>query len=101
MSNSMTEYKSNSTETTLQRQALIRRFLRHEPNGLTVTEIADDLGLTSSLTLYHLKKMAATYQLVLVPELYKGPGGLRYRAWNPARLREASAGLRGRLTRAA
>lgn len=50
--------------------------------GFTVSEIGRALGMSRQLVLYHVKKMAATAQLVMVLEPCIGNGGVQFRVWD-------------------
>lgn len=75
-------YRSASTPATLKKQAAIRELLLLAGEGLTVAEIGRALGISRQLALYHVKKMAATYQLTMVLEPCLGNGGLQYKCWD-------------------
>lgn len=79
-------WKSASTPRTLMYQARVRWLLEHSEEGMPVKEMAADLGISRQLMLYHVKKMAATGQIVLVFEPCADNGGLRLRAWNAMQL---------------
>ncbi len=74
-------YRSASTSATLAKQAVIRELLA---TGLpfTVRAIGDALGISRQLALYHIKKMAATHQLVMMLEPCDLNGGLQFRVWD-------------------
>jgi len=78
-------YRSGSTAGTLQKQAAIRELLA---TGISfdVRSIGEALGISRQLALYHVKKMAATAQLVMVLEPCELNGGLRYRVWDESAL---------------
>jgi predicted transcriptional regulator len=79
-------WRSASTPKTLMLQARIRWLLERADEGFTVRELAGELGISRQLALYHLKKMAATTQLVMVLEPCLESGGLRFRCWNEMRM---------------
>lgn len=79
-------WKSSSTPRTLMYQARVRWLLEHSDEGMTIKELAADLGISRQLMLYHVKKMAATGQIVLVFEPCAENGGLRLRTWNHMQL---------------
>lgn len=79
-------YRSRSTRRTLDRQEIIRELLATTPGGLTVAEVGAALGISRQLALYHVKKMAATYQLTMQLEPCLGNGGLQYRCWDEMQL---------------
>jgi hypothetical protein len=92
-------YASKSTRATLQKQAAIRELLASTPGGLSVAEVGAALGMSRQLALYHLKKMAATFQLTMQLEPCLGNGGLQFRCWDDMQLavryaRRFSAGAR-------
>lgn len=75
-------YRSSSQPKTLELQAVVRTVLRKSGTGFTVRELGESLGISRQLALYHLKKMAATAQLVMILEPCSESGGLRYRCWD-------------------
>lgn len=79
-------YASKSTPKTLKLQAEALRWARAADDGWTVTEMATILGISRQLCLYHIKKMVATGQLVMVLEPCEGNGGLQYRIWDRTQL---------------
>lgn len=81
-----TNYRSRSTPATLQKQARIRALLEQTPGGLTVAEVGQALGISRQLALYHVKKLAAAYGLVMVLEPCLENGGLQYRCWDDVQL---------------
>lgn len=80
-----TNWRSSSTPATLRKQAAIRELLA---TGIpfTVRAIGEALGMSRQLSLYHIKKMAASYQLVMVLEPCEVNGGLQYRVWDESAL---------------
>lgn len=79
-------YKSKSTPKTLRLQADIRRWLRVADEGFTVSEMAALIGISRQLCLYHVKKMAATSQIVMMLEPCDGNGGLQYKLWDATQM---------------
>jgi AraC-like DNA-binding protein len=79
-------WRSASTPKTITLQARIRAILSHADEGFTVRELAVELGMSRQLCLYHVKKMAATSQLVMILEPCLESGGLRFRVWNELRM---------------
>lgn len=77
-----TNWRSASTPKTIALQARIRWILEHSDDGLTVRELAAELGMSRQLCLYHVKKMAATAQCIMMLEPCLESGGLRFRCWN-------------------
>lgn len=75
-------YRSRSTAATLAKQQRIRALLESTPGGLTVAELGQALGISRQLALYHVKKLAAVYGLVMVLEPCLENGGLQYRCWD-------------------
>ena len=73
-------YKSTNRKGTEEKQRLIRELLA---SGLpfTVRAIGVALGISRQLALYHVKKMAATSQLVMMLEPCERNGGLQFRCW--------------------
>lgn len=78
-------WRSSSTAATLRKQTAIRELLA-AGIPFTVRAIGDALGMSRQLALYHVKKMAATSQLVMVLEPCDGNGGLQYRVWDESAL---------------
>lgn len=78
-------WRSSSTRATLAKQAAIRELLAA---GLpfTVRAIGEAMGMSRQLALYHVKKMAADAQLVMVLEPCERNGGLQYRVWDESAL---------------
>jgi hypothetical protein len=78
-------WRSGSTPATLHKQAAIRELLA---TGLpfTVRAIGEALGMSRQLALYHVKKMAATGQLVMMLEPCDINGGLQYKVWDESAL---------------
>lgn len=79
-------YQSRSTPATVRKQQEILRWVRVADEGFTITEIAALLGISRQLCLYHVKKMAAISQLVMVLEPCDGNGGLQYKVWDHTQL---------------
>lgn len=78
-------YRSPSTPATLAKQAAIRELLA---TGLSfsVRAIGEALGISRQLALYHVKKMAASAQLIMMLEPCDANGGLQYRVWDEGAL---------------
>jgi hypothetical protein len=78
-------WRSSSSAKTLEKQLLIRELLA---TGLSfsVRAIGEALGISRQLALYHVKKMAASAQLVMVLEPCERNGGLQYRVWDESAL---------------
>jgi hypothetical protein len=79
------DYRSANRKGTDQKQEAIRELLAA---GLpfTVKSIGVALGISRQLALYHVKKMAATGQLVMMLEPCERNGGLQFRVWSEAAL---------------
>lgn len=75
-------YRSANKPATVRKQARIRELLSLVGEGFTVAEIGRALGISRQLALYHVKKMAAQAQLVMVLEPCVGNGGVQYRVWD-------------------
>lgn len=75
-------YRSSSTPATAKKQERIRELLALAGEGFTISEIGRALGMSRQLALYHIKKMAATAQLVMVLEPCIGNGGVQFRVWD-------------------
>lgn len=78
-------WRSSSTPATLRKQAAIRELLA-AGIPFTVRAIGEALGMSRQLALYHIKKMAASHQLVMVLEPCDANGGLQYRVWDEGAL---------------
>jgi hypothetical protein len=78
-------WRSGSTPATLKKQAAIRELLA-TGISFTVRAIGEALGMSRQLALYHIKKMAATHQLVMMLEPCDVNGGLQYRVWDEGAL---------------
>lgn len=79
---SKVNYRSSSTRATVKKQERIRELLMLAGEGFTISEIGRALGMSRQLALYHVKKMAATAQLVMVLEPCIGNGGVQFRVWD-------------------
>lgn len=75
-------YRSPSRPSTIEKQNAILMLLARAGEGLSVSELATLLGISRQLCLYHVKKMAATSQLVMQLEPCVGNGGLQFRLWD-------------------
>ncbi len=67
---------------TLRKYSRIRAILAQLNDGLTVREVGKALGMSRQLALYHLKRMVALGQLVMVLEPCVDNGAVRYRCWD-------------------
>jgi hypothetical protein len=85
-------YRARSTPRTQAKHDLIGAILFATRDGLSVAEIGKAVGMSRQLALYHVKKMAAAYGLVMVLEPCLGNGGLQFRCWDATRLAEHYAG---------
>jgi hypothetical protein len=79
-------YKARNRPGTVQKQEAIARWLRAGDEGFTVSELAALLGISRQLCLYHVKKMAAQAQIVMILEPCDGNGGLQYKVWDKTQL---------------
>lgn len=79
---SKTNFHARNQQKTLDKQNAILQILVQEGDGLIISELAEKLGISRQLCLYHVKKMAASFQLKLELEPCIGNGGLRYRIWD-------------------
>lgn len=70
----------------MEKQNTLILWLAETRDGLTIRDVSDVLSITRQSALYHVKKMAATSQLVLVLEPCVENRGLRYRAWDEEHL---------------
>jgi DNA-binding CsgD family transcriptional regulator len=75
-------YRSANTPATVKKQERIRELLSLAGEGFTITEIGRALGISRQLALYHVKKMAAQAQLVMILEPCIGNGGVQFRVWD-------------------
>jgi hypothetical protein len=85
-------YRARSTPRTQAKHDLIAAILFATRDGLSVAEIGKAVGMSRQLALYHVKKMAAAYGLVMVLEPCLGNGGLQFRCWDSTRLAEHYSG---------
>lgn len=67
-------------------QDRIAAILARCEGGLIVRELAELLGVSRQLALYHLKKLAARAGVVMVLEPCAENGGLRFRCWDDTAL---------------
>lgn len=79
-------YASRSTAATLRKQEAILTFLELAGEGATVTELGAALGVSRQLALYHIKKMAASSQLMMLLEPCLENGGLQFKVWKQEHL---------------
>lgn len=74
-------WQSKNRGRTDELQASIREWLRTFEEGFSVKDLASTLNISRQLCLYHLKKMAATSQLVMALEPCEDNGGLQFHVW--------------------
>lgn len=74
-------YRSRSSAGTQRKHRVIASLLL-SGEGLTLREIGRALGMSRQLVLYHVKKMAAEGQLVMVVEACEANSGIQFRVWN-------------------
>lgn len=86
-------YHSRSRASTLAKQNLVLAHIATQGDGLTVVEVAALLGCSRQLALYHVKKMVATSQLVMVLEPCRENGGVRFRCWDVTTLARRMASV--------
>jgi hypothetical protein len=79
-------WASRSTARTLDRQDMIERVLQCAQKGLTVRELAIEVGISRQLALYHVKKLVAAKQIAMLLEPCEINGQLQFRVWHPAAL---------------
>jgi len=74
-------YRAANRKGTTRKQEEIRQLLA---TGLpfSVKAVGVALGISRQLALYHVKKMAATGQLVMVLEPCERNGGLQFKVWS-------------------
>lgn len=75
-------YAAKPTAKSLRLWAEIGDWLGLFNDGLTVSELANALGIGRQLCLYHVKRLAASKGLVMVLEPCLDNGGLRFRVWS-------------------
>lgn len=75
-------YQSRSSAKTVVLQERVRSLLARSHNGFTVTELGAELGISRQLALYHLKKMVATGQILMLLEPCRENSGVRFRCWD-------------------
>lgn len=88
-------YHSKSRPATVEKQNLILEQITRRQDGMTVVEVAELLGVSRQLALYHIKKMVATSQLVVVLEPCRDNGGVRFRCWDVVVLARRMAAVAG------
>lgn len=76
-------WASRSTARTLDRQDVIERVLQAARSGLTVRELAVEVGVSRQLALYHVKKLVAAKQIAMLLEPCAINGQLQFRVWHP------------------
>lgn len=74
--------KNYVTPATLRKYSRIVAILGQLQEGLTVRELGKALGMSRQLALYHLKRMAALGEIVMVLEPCEENGGVRFRCWD-------------------
>lgn len=79
-------YRSESTLATLAKQEAILRWTRKCTDGFSISEIAALLGVSRQLALYHLKKLAAAGELVMILGPCDSNSGLQYRIWDETQM---------------
>lgn len=61
---------------------MVREVLRLVGDGLTVSEIGKALGCSRQLALYHVKKMTAAGQVVMVLGPCEANNGVQFKVWD-------------------
>jgi hypothetical protein len=79
-------WASRSTASTLDRQDVVERVLRAALSGLTVRELAVEVGISRQLALYHVKKLVAAKRIAMMLEPCAINGQLQFRVWHPTTL---------------
>lgn len=74
-------WQSKNRGRTSKLQSEIHEWLSIVGEGFSVSQLAGLMGVSRQLMLYHLKKMAATRQLVMALEPCEGNGGLQFHIW--------------------
>lgn len=75
-------YRSRNQPKTSALQERVRSLLARSHNGFTVSELGSELGISRQLALYHLKKMVATGQILMLLEPCRENSGVRFRCWD-------------------
>jgi DNA-binding CsgD family transcriptional regulator len=79
-------YHGRSSAKTVVLQARVRELLARSHSGFTVSQLGEELGISRQLALYHLKKMVATGQILMVLEPCRENSGVRFRCWDLAQM---------------
>jgi DNA-binding Lrp family transcriptional regulator len=82
---------------TINLEARLLAELADEPEGMTMRELGDELGIGRVDAAYHCKRLAAEGSLKLELEPCEENSGLRLRAWDPAHLARKVAGRFSRI----
>lgn len=77
----LVDWRSKNRGRTAELQTEIHGWLDIIGEGFTVKALAELVGISRQLMLYHLKKMAATRQLVMALEPCEVNGGLQFHVW--------------------
>jgi hypothetical protein len=77
---------------TINLEARLLAELVATPEGMTMRELGDELGIGRVDAAYHCKRLAAEGALKLELEPCEENSGLRLRAWDPAHLARKVAG---------
>lgn len=93
-------YRSADRKGTLTKQASIRELLS---SGIpfSVRAVGQALGISRQLALYHVKKMAAKGELVMMLEPCERNGGLQFKVWDETALMAFYVSRAQRLLRSA
>lgn len=75
-------YRAPSKPSTEQRQTEILEWLELFADGFTMRELAEALGISRQLALYHCKKMAAAGRVVMILGPCKVNNGVQFRVWD-------------------
>lgn len=82
-------YRAPSKPSTLVKQATMLAVLDRARGGLTVRDLALELGISRQLALYHAKKLAAlgaARGAIMMLEPSEKRGGLQFRLWSESML---------------
>jgi hypothetical protein len=80
------DYASVSKPSSVEKQLEILEWLEVLDEGTSITELAQLVGMSRQLCLYHVKKLAAEASLIMVLEPCKSNSGLQFRIWDESQL---------------
>jgi hypothetical protein len=79
-------YSAKAKAPTLELQGRVVAVLASARRGLTIRELAEELGISRQHALYHFKRAIAAGDIKGELEACARNGGLQYRAWHPQAL---------------